>query len=99
METPIADVPTHVATASLKELPQDRPEPAQEKPKDRLPASSRVPSIIVAIVGAAIASLSVWYLVRGEPLLVQGEVDATRFDIAARVDGRVGDIPVSRGEN
>jgi HlyD family secretion protein len=26
-------------------------------------------------------------------------VDATRFDIAARVDGRVGEIPVTRGEN
>jgi HlyD family secretion protein len=31
--------------------------------------------------------------------LVQGEVDATRFDIAARVDGRVGEIPVERGQN
>jgi HlyD family secretion protein len=30
---------------------------------------------------------------------VQGEVDATRFDIAARVDGRVGEIPVVRGQN
>jgi len=36
--------------------------------------------------------------VRPEPLLVQGEVDATRFDIAARVDGRVGEIPVERGQ-
>jgi HlyD family secretion protein len=50
-------------------------------------------------VATAIAALSVWYLVRGEPLLVQGEVDATRFDIAARVDGRVGEIPVMRGED
>src|SRR4029077_8615541 len=41
----------------------------------------------------------VWYLVRGQPLLVQGEVDATRFDIAARVDGRVGEVPVTRGQN
>jgi HlyD family secretion protein len=32
-------------------------------------------------------------------LLVQGEVDATRFDIAARVDGRVGEVPVTRGQN
>jgi HlyD family secretion protein len=32
-------------------------------------------------------------------LLVQGEVDATRFDIAARVDGRVKAIPVERGQN
>jgi HlyD family secretion protein len=30
---------------------------------------------------------------------VQGEVDATRLDIAARVDGRVADIPVARGQN
>ena len=36
---------------------------------------------------------------RGEPLLVQGEVDATRFDIAARVDGRVAEVPVVRGQN
>jgi HlyD family secretion protein len=33
------------------------------------------------------------------PLLVQGEVDATRLDIAARVDGRVKEIPVERGQN
>jgi HlyD family secretion protein len=37
--------------------------------------------------------------VRGQPLLVQGEVDATRFDMAARVDGRVADIPVERGQD
>ena len=43
--------------------------------------------------------LSIYYLVRGQPLLVQGEVDATRFDIAARVDGRVGEVPVVRGQN
>ena len=46
-----------------------------------------------------IAGLSGWYLLRPEPLLVQGEVDATRLDIAARVDGRVADIPVARGQN
>ena len=31
--------------------------------------------------------------------MVQGEADATRVDIAARVDGRVGQRPVDRGEN
>ena len=51
------------------------------------------------VVIASIASLSIWYLVRPVPLLVQGEVDATRLDIAARVDGRVGEIPVVRGQN
>jgi HlyD family secretion protein len=53
---------------------------------------------VVAAV-AAVATLSIYYLVRGQPLLVQGEVDATRFDIAARVDGRVGEVAVTRGEN
>src|SRR6476619_4547998 len=62
-------------------------------------ASARVAAIIVAPVVTAVAALSIWYLVRPQPLLVQGEVDATRLDIAARVDGRVADIPVSRGQD
>ena len=61
--------------------------------------ATRAPSIIVGIVAAAIAALSVFYLLRPEPLLVQGEVDATRLDIAARVDGRVKEIPIERGQN
>jgi HlyD family secretion protein len=62
-------------------------------------SATRVPSIIVAIVALIVAGLSVFYLLRPEPLLVQGEVDATRLDIAARVDGRVQSIPVERGQN
>src|SRR5262249_1344539 len=61
--------------------------------------ASRIPAIIVGVVIAAIASLSIWYLVRPVPLLVQGEVDATRLDIAARVDGRVAEVPVGRGQD
>jgi HlyD family secretion protein len=67
-------------------------------PKKPATASSRGPSIVVGVVAVAVAGLSIWYLVRPEPLLVQGEVDATRFDIAARVDGRVADVPVERGQ-
>jgi HlyD family secretion protein len=76
-------------------------EPAQatEAPKKPAAAPSRAPSIVVGVVAAAVAGLSIWYLVRPEPLLVQGEVDATRFDIAARVDGRVADVPVERAQN
>src|SRR5713101_5861649 len=73
--------------------------PAKKPATDTRPGPARAPSIIVALVIAAVAGLSIWYLVRPEPLLVQGEVDATRFDIAARVDGRVGEIPVERGQN
>jgi HlyD family secretion protein len=62
-------------------------------------ALAHAPTAILAIVIIAIAALSIWYLVRPDPLLLQGEVDATRLDIAARIDGRVADIPVTRGEN
>jgi HlyD family secretion protein len=74
-------------------------EPAKEAPKPHPPSPTRIPAIIVGIVIAVVAALSIWYLVRPQPLLVQGEVDATRFDIAARVDGRVAEIPVERGQN
>jgi HlyD family secretion protein len=56
-------------------------------------APIRIPSIIFAIIVVSIAALSTWYLIRPEPLLLQGEIEATRLDIAARVDGRVGNVP------
>src|SRR5215470_12342847 len=61
--------------------------------------ATRTPAIIVGTVAAIVVALSIFYLLRPEPLLVQGEADATRFDIAARVDGRVKEIPVERGQN
>src|SRR5215468_8271322 len=73
------------------------PRAAPEKAKTARP--THVPAIIVGAVIAALAALSIYYLVRPQPLLVQGEVDATRFDIAARVDGRVAEVPVERGQN
>jgi HlyD family secretion protein len=86
---------------------QDTPEPpqpaptvaAKQAPNHTKRPFSRLPAVIVALVVVAIAGLSIWYLLRGEPLLVQGEVDATRLDIAARVDGRVAQIPVERGQD
>jgi HlyD family secretion protein len=60
---------------------------------------ARTPSVIVGVIVAVVVALSVFYLLRPEPLLVQGEADATRLDIAARVDGRVKEIPVERGQN
>jgi HlyD family secretion protein len=62
-------------------------------------SATRVPSIIVGAVAAVVVALSAFYLLRPVPLLVQGEVDATRLDIAARVDGRVKEIPIERGQN
>jgi HlyD family secretion protein len=74
----------------------EAPTDAEEK-KTR--TGTRVPSIIVGTVAAIVVALSVFYLLRPEPLLVQGEADATRLDIAARVDGRVKEIPAERGQN
>ena len=79
--------------------PRDPVATLQDAAKKSPPASGRLPSIIVGVVVAAVAVLSIWYLVRPQPLLVQGEVDATRLDIAARVDGRVREIPVVRGQD
>src|SRR5258707_624112 len=62
-------------------------------------AATRTPSIIVGVVASIVVALSGFYLLRPDPLLVQGEADATRLDIAARVDGRVKEIPVQRGQN
>src|SRR6201993_5040892 len=92
MEIPNPDVQAPVG-------PEPPTEPAKEAPKEKAAASTRAPSIVVGIVIAVVAALSIWYLVRPLPLLVQGEVDATRFDIAARVDGRVAEVPVERGQN
>jgi HlyD family secretion protein len=56
-------------------------------------------TFIVTVIVVAIVGLSLWYLVQPQPLLVQGEADARRIDIAARVDGRVSERPVDRGQN
>jgi HlyD family secretion protein len=77
---------------------QGTPE-AAGNPPEKAHSATRTPSIIVAVVAAVVVGLSIFYLLRPEPLLVQGEVDATRLDIAARVDGRVKEIPVERGQN
>jgi HlyD family secretion protein len=55
--------------------------------------------IVTAVLFAAIIGVAIWYLLRPEPLLVQGEADSTRIDIAARVSGRLAKIAVTRGEN
>src|SRR5262245_51680244 len=103
MNLPMPDAQTPVAPAARGEMPETRTDAAKARgdPIKELsdavkrPAPpSRLPSLIVGLIIAAVVGLSIWYLVRPQPLLVQGEVDATRFDIAARVDGRVAETPV-----
>ncbi len=66
---------------------------------DSIQKTPRTAVVIVSLAVVAIFALSLWYFVQPQPLLVQGEADATRIDISARVDGRVAQRPVDRGQN
>jgi HlyD family secretion protein len=77
--------------AKMKDEKADNPDSPTKKPLAE--------TIIVIVSVAAIFGLALWYLVQPQPLMVQGEADATRVDIAARVDGRVAERRVHRGEN
>jgi len=83
----------------VKESPASEDRAKAEPRRERPAGSATAAAAIVTLVLCAIVGLSVWYLARPEPLIVQGEADATRVDIAARVDGRVGQRPVERGED
>ena len=78
---------------------RDRPSEITTLSKDRASLSTRVSSIIVGVVAVAIPALSIWYLIQPAPLLIQGEMDATQLDIAARVDGRVAEVLVNEGQD
>ena len=56
-------------------------------------------AIIVAVLFVAMIGLSIWYLTRREPLVVQGEVQSRTSDLAARVDGRIARIDVARSQD
>jgi HlyD family secretion protein len=73
--------------------------PDPERSRSERRSARRTPAILATLIVVAIVGLSLWYLAQPQPLLVQGEADATRIDIAARVDGRVGKRPVERGDN
>ncbi|EIM30084.1 HlyD family secretion protein [Microvirga lotononidis] len=68
-------------------------------PPEAPPKAPKAAALVVSVTVAAIVGLSLWYLIQPQPLLVQGEADATRIDIAARVEGRVETRPISRGES
>jgi HlyD family secretion protein len=89
----------HKPLGDPAEAASRKPAPPPVHRKRKSPASGWAAPAIVGLVAAAIVALSIWYLIHPEPLIVQGEVDATRFDIAARVDGRVSEVLVTRGQN
>jgi HlyD family secretion protein len=56
-------------------------------------------AVIAGALFVIIVGLAIWYLARPEPLLVQGEIESTRIDIAARVSGRLAKVAVARGQD
>jgi HlyD family secretion protein len=55
--------------------------------------------LIVWFLFVVMIGLSLWYLTRRTPLVIQGEVQSRTFDMAARVDGRIGQIVVVRSQD
>jgi HlyD family secretion protein len=98
-KTVMNQVETGMDTPTSGEDVQVTPDASRDGQDKSTHAATHAPSIVVGTVAAIVVALSVFYLLRPEPLLVQGEADATRLDIAARVDGRVKEIPVNRGQN
>jgi HlyD family secretion protein len=81
--------------SSTTERRQDVATPSHPvKPK----RSGVIPAVVLTVIVGAIVGLSAWYLTRPTPLMIQGEADSTRIDIAARVDGRLSKLLVQRGE-
>src|SRR5271165_2955618 len=75
------------------------PQPIVETPPLRRTARPAPAAIIVGVLFVVMIGLSLWYLTRREPLVVQGEVQSRTFDLAARVDGRIAQIVVTRSQD
>jgi HlyD family secretion protein len=56
-------------------------------------------TVMMVLMGLAVAGSAATLLaMKPAPLVVQGEVDATRIDVASKVAGRVSEVLVSRGD-
>ncbi len=83
-----------LAQAMTRETP---PTTEPELPAPSSSSGARAAAVVVALSICLVVGLSLWFLVQPDPLLVQGEADARRLDIAARVDGRISTRPADRG--
>ena len=52
----------------------------------------------IILIGAALSGYALWAMTAPKAMIVQGEVEATRIDLAARVSGRVTGTPVDFGD-
>jgi HlyD family secretion protein len=63
--------------------------------------SSRFPlfATLAALAVAALLAVGLWLSFRPKPLLLEGEIEATEFDVAAKVPGRVESVAVKLGQS
>ncbi len=59
---------------------------------------SKIAPIVVVAALAGVAAISIWVSLTPSPVLVQGEVEATRVDIAPKIAGQIAVVHVSEGE-
>lgn len=59
---------------------------------------SRTVLIAAAVLLAGVAAVSIWASLSPEPVVVQGEVEATRVDIAPKVAGQIAALHIEEGQ-
>lgn len=62
-----------------------------------LASNTLTPFMVLGLLAAAVI-LSVWWITRPGPLLIQGEVAAPRVDVSARISGRVAELAADLGD-
>ena len=75
-------------TSISSDLPPSKP----ARPRSRV-----LPYVVLLILAALVAGL-VWYATRPVAMLVQGEAEAPRVDVSARVPGRVVELGADVGD-
>lgn len=60
--------------------------------------SIRLPQIALAIIALGALGIGFWWSIQPPPLIVQGEVEASRVDLAPRVSGRVRQLNIDVGD-
>ena len=53
---------------------------------------------LIAVVVLAVLAFGLWLSFRPKPILLEGEIEATEFDVAAKVPGRVEAVAVKLGQ-
>ncbi len=101
-QPPIMPAPCRLAqhpTLPCQIIPRRRKKPRSQRRRARASSSSIVPGLIVAVVAVAVAACRPCICCGPSRCWCRARPMPHGFDIAARVDGRVKEIPVQRGQN